>query len=100
MFCSLFKELLIKLIYYSYDFKGVIDYIFCSKATMSVLGVLGPLDTNWLRENKIVGCPHQYIPSDHFPLVVELEMIPKILSPGVVSSNSGSNASLISNGHM
>ena len=68
---------------------------------MSVLGVLGPLDTNWLRENKIAGCPHQYIPSDHFPLVVELEMTPKTLSPGMVSSNSGSNASSgAANGHL
>lgn len=69
---------------------------------MSVLGVLGPLDTNWLRENKIAGCPHQYIPSDHFPLIVEIEMIPKILSPGMVqnSSNSGSNASSAANGHL
>ncbi|KAH9402383.1 CCR4-NOT transcription complex subunit 6-like [Tyrophagus putrescentiae] len=87
---------------YTYDFKGVIDYIFCSKTNMSVLGVLGPLDTNWLRENKIAGCPHQYIPSDHFPLIVEIEMIPKILSPGMVSqisSNSGSNSGA-ANGHL
>lgn len=68
---------------------------------MSVLGVLGPLDTNWLRENKIAGCPHQYIPSDHFPLIVEVEMIPKILSPGMVSQiSSNSSSSGAANGHL
>ncbi|KAJ6217122.1 hypothetical protein RDWZM_008279 [Blomia tropicalis] len=85
---------------YTYEFKGVIDYIFCSKMMLNVLGVLGPLDTNWLRENKIYGCPHQYIPSDHFPLVAELEMTPSKLSPGLVSSNTGSNASGAANGHL
>ena len=68
---------------------------------MSVLGVLGPLDETWLNENKVVGCPHQFIPSDHFPLVVELEMIPKQLSPGMVagSGNGGGNTSATTNGH-
>lgn len=44
---------------------------------MSVLGVLGPLDPKWFQINKVAGCPHQHIPSDHFPLVVELELLSK-----------------------
>lgn len=66
----------------SADFKGVIDYIFYSKAHMSTLGLLGPLDPEWIKDNKIVGCPHPYLPSDHFPLLAEFEM--------VQSANSGS----------
>ncbi|XP_055941113.1 uncharacterized protein LOC129971401 isoform X1 [Argiope bruennichi] len=69
---------------YSYDFKGVIDYIFYSKLHMSVLGVLGPIDSNWLEENRIHGCPHPHVPSDHFPIVVELQLNPTLpiqLSP-------------------
>lgn len=66
-----------------FDFKGVIDYIFYSKNLMSVLGVSG-LDKTWLEENRIPGLPHPYFPSDHFPLYVELEILP---SPRYVSSN-------------
>lgn len=65
----------LKLGLYRFDFKGVIDYIFYSKNLMSVLGVSG-LDKTWLVENKIPGLPHPYFPSDHFPLYVELEILP------------------------
>ncbi|KAK8732692.1 hypothetical protein OTU49_006881 [Cherax quadricarinatus] len=61
---------------YTYDFKGIIDYIFHSADTMSSLGVLGPIDPDWFRANKIMGCPHPHIPSDHFSLLVQLEMRP------------------------
>lgn len=61
---------------YTYDFKGIIDYIFHSSETMSALGVLGPIDTDWFKDNKVLGCPHPHIPSDHFPLLVQLEMRP------------------------
>ncbi|XP_071515621.1 uncharacterized protein [Panulirus ornatus] len=61
---------------YTYDFKGIIDYIFHSTDTMSSLGVLGPIDPDWFRENKVMGCPHPHIPSDHFSLLVQLEMRP------------------------
>ncbi|GCB65525.1 hypothetical protein scyTo_0004812 [Scyliorhinus torazame] len=59
---------------YTFDFKGVIDYIFYSKTLMNVLGVLGPLDPQWLAENSITGCPHPHIPSDHFSLLIQLEL--------------------------
>lgn len=68
---------------YTFDFKGIIDYIFYSKQSMTPLGLLGPLSSDWFREHKVVGCPHPHIPSDHFPLLVELEMSP----------NTGSNPS-------
>ncbi|VDP03070.1 unnamed protein product [Soboliphyme baturini] len=49
---------------YTGDFKGVIDYVYFSPASLLRLGVLGPLQPEWFLENKIVGCPHPSIPSD------------------------------------
>uniref|UniRef100_A0A8C7V9I7 poly(A)-specific ribonuclease n=2 Tax=Oncorhynchus mykiss TaxID=8022 RepID=A0A8C7V9I7_ONCMY len=60
---------------YTFDFKGIIDYIFYSQPTLNVLGVLGPLDPHWLHENNISGCPHPHIPSDHFSLFAQLELL-------------------------
>lgn len=60
---------------YTFEFKGIIDYIFYTKTGMVPLGLLGPLSSEWLRESKVVGCPHPHIPSDHFPLLVELELL-------------------------
>ncbi|XP_011303161.1 CCR4-NOT transcription complex subunit 6-like isoform X2 [Fopius arisanus] len=71
---------------YTFDFKGIIDYIFYSKQSMVPLGLLGPLSADWFREHKVVGCPHPHIPSDHFPLLVELEMNPIVgTSNGLIS---------------
>ncbi|XP_034072570.1 LOW QUALITY PROTEIN: CCR4-NOT transcription complex subunit 6-like [Gymnodraco acuticeps] len=66
---------------YTYDFKGVIDYIFFSKTHMSVLGLMGPLDSQWLVDNSITGCPHPHIPSDHFSLLAQLELHPPLHHP-------------------
>ncbi|XP_055645425.1 CCR4-NOT transcription complex subunit 6-like [Toxorhynchites rutilus septentrionalis] len=60
---------------YTFDFKGIIDYIFYSKQGIIPLGLLGPMSADWMRENKVIGCPHPHIPSDHFSLLVELELI-------------------------
>ena len=64
---------------YTFDFKGVIDYIFYPKTHMNLLGVLGPLDPQWLVENNINGCPDPHIPSDHFSLLTQLELHPPFL---------------------
>ncbi|KAF4522157.1 hypothetical protein B566_EDAN010417 [Ephemera danica] len=77
---------------YTFDFKGIIDYIFYQRATMTPLGLLGPLNPDWMRENKVVGCPHPHVPSDHFPLLVELEMrpsgVPAPSSNGLIPSSA------------
>ena len=57
---------------YTFEFKGIIDYIFYPKTTMKPLGILGPISEDWLKEGKVVGCPHPHIPSDHFSLLVEM----------------------------
>ncbi|KAL4239374.1 CCR4-NOT transcription complex subunit 6-like [Mactra antiquata] len=87
---------------YTFEFKGIIDYIFFSRSYMNLLGVLGPMDENWFHDNKVVGCPHPHIPSDHFSLFVEFEMpvpypdINTILSDDVpVTSNTGNNLGAI-----
>lgn len=63
---------------YTLDFQGVIDYVFHSVKGLRPLGLLGPLDPTWLVQNNVVGAPHPQIPSDHLPLLVEMEMIPAI----------------------
>lgn len=95
---------------FRFNFKGIIDYIFYTRQTMTPLGLLGPLNNDWFKENKILGCPHPHIPSgkilqnsimyvhfefynfnnvfflpvsDHFPLLVEFE-----LSPNAHQNNS------------
>nr|XP_057927599.1 CCR4-NOT transcription complex subunit 6-like [Doryrhamphus excisus]XP_057927601.1 CCR4-NOT transcription complex subunit 6-like [Doryrhamphus excisus] len=70
---------------YTYDFKGVIDYIFFSRTRMSVLGLLGPLDHQWLVDNNITGCPHPHIPSDHFSLLAQLELRPPPTTPVTIN---------------
>lgn len=81
---SAYSEDIMQYTNYTFDFKGIIDYIFYSKTSMVPLGLLGPISGEWLRENKVVGCPHPHIPSDHFPLLVELEL-------GFIGSQSASN---------
>lgn len=71
---SAYSEDIMQYTNYTFDFKGIIDYIFYSKQSMVPLGLLGPISSDWLREHKVVGCPHPHIPSDHFPLLVELEL--------------------------
>ena len=76
---------------YTFDFKGTIDYIFYPKQTMKPLGILGPVSEEWLKESKIIGCPHPHIPSDHFSLLVELGLT----VGGGVGNSSSSVASLV-----
>ena len=56
---------------------------------MKLLGVLGPMDENWFIDNKVVGCPHPHVPSDHFSLFVEFEM--PVPYPDSTDSNSAGN---------
>jgi mRNA deadenylase 3'-5' endonuclease subunit Ccr4 len=67
---------------------------------LNTLGLLGPLDPEWLKENKIVGCPHPHVPSDHFPLLVEFELLQSRENNPSQSTNSSSQQSLhhVSNG--
>lgn len=59
---------------FTYDFKGVIDYIYHSTPHLKTLGVLGGIDDVWSRN--IAGFPNPVIPSDHLSLLSEFELIP------------------------
>jgi CCR4-NOT transcription complex subunit 6 len=61
-------RLIILLSVFRYDFKGIIDYIFYQRNTMTPLGLLGPISAEWMRENKVIGCPHPHVPSGWFSL--------------------------------
>ncbi|XP_029573898.1 CCR4-NOT transcription complex subunit 6-like isoform X2 [Salmo trutta] len=84
---SAYQDSLMSYTNYTYDFKGIIDYIFFSKTHMSVAGLLGPLESQWLTDNNITGCPHPHIPSDHFSLLAQLELH----SPLTTTSSSSSS---------
>jgi len=58
---------------YTYDFSGLLDYIFYTKKELVPLGELGPIDMEYLGKNKVVGFPHPHFPSDHICLVVEFD---------------------------
>jgi len=72
---------------YTFDFKGMIDYIFYSRQLMRTVGILGPLDIDWIKSNRIVGFPHPHVPSDHLPLMVELELFTNNIQSNLVSQN-------------
>lgn len=69
-----------------FDFKGIIDYIFYSKQSMTPLGLLGPLSADWFREHKIVGCPHPHIPSGnkHLTFIFDFTVICTGIEFGIV----------------
>ena len=61
---------------YTYDFKGVIDYIFYSFDFLRLQGLLGPVSKEWFQQWRIIGCPNPHFPSDHFPLLCQFELAP------------------------
>lgn len=60
---SVFDTSIVPYTNYTYDFKGMIDYVFYPVRTMKPLGYLGPISQEWLDDNKVVGCPHPHITS-------------------------------------
>lgn len=57
-----------------HHFQGIIDYIFFSRDFMRPLRVMGPTDITWFERNKVIGCPHPHIPSDHLPLMIQVQL--------------------------
>ena len=60
---------------YTYDFKGIIDYMFYSGDLLQPVGLLGGINLGWLQQYRTIGCPNPHFPSDHFPLCCEYELI-------------------------
>lgn len=71
---SVYSDKIIPYTNYTLDFKGIIDYIFISNDDISVKGLLGSIDTKWIHDNNIIGFPHPHVPSDHFSLMVQLQL--------------------------
>ncbi|VDL61302.1 unnamed protein product [Hymenolepis diminuta] len=59
----------------TYDFKGMIDYVFFSRNAFRLLSSLDQIPDSWFASERVVGCPHIHIPSDHFSLLVELDLL-------------------------
>ncbi|TFK67381.1 hypothetical protein BDN72DRAFT_770732 [Pluteus cervinus] len=60
---------------YTPSFRGVIDYIWYSAATLNVNAVLGGVDKGYL--DKVVGFPNAHFPSDHVCIVGEFRIKPQ-----------------------
>ena len=71
---------------YTYDFRGMIDYVFYDTKSLQPLGVLGPFSDEWMAENKVVGCPHPHIHSGkEFLISSSSSFHPKWLLHGAVT---------------
>ena len=57
---------------YTPGFKDVIDYIWYASGSLSVVNLLGPVDSEYL--TKIVGFPNAHYPSDHIPILAEFKI--------------------------
>lgn len=71
---SAYKKDIMPYTNYTPQFKAVIDYIFYSQNSIQLLGVLGALDKNWFKGNRIKGLPHVNFPSDHLPLLAKFKL--------------------------
>ncbi|KAL7058412.1 hypothetical protein AAHC03_016389 [Spirometra sp. Aus1] len=81
----------LRLTNFTYDFKGMIDYIFYTRQHFRLLGSLDQISDSWFTDEKILGCPHIHVPSDHFPLLVEFDLL--AAPRGLVVSEATSVAS-------
>jgi len=72
---SAYEESFMPFTNYTLDFKGMIDYMLTNPA-LQRLSVLAPIDHSWFSQNKIIGCPHPHVPSDHLPLVATYSLVP------------------------
>ncbi|CDW95185.1 hypothetical protein, partial [Sporisorium scitamineum] len=57
---------------YTPGYEGAIDYIFYTKNTLNVTGVLGEIDKQYL--SKVVGFPNAHFPSDHICIMSEFNV--------------------------
>jgi len=87
---------------YTPTFAAVIDYIFYSSNYLSVLGLLGGVEREYM--SRVVGFPNAHFPSDHVPILAEFKFRSQVAPKGVTpnfgttsTSNNGSNRTSNSN---
>eukprot|EP01137_Pigoraptor_chileana_P024161 Opistho-2@91637 len=59
---------------FTFEFTGVIDYIWYTADRMAPSGLLGALNDDFV--GKFLGCPNAHFPSDHIPLVSDMRIFP------------------------
>ncbi|KAG0021391.1 Glucose-repressible alcohol dehydrogenase transcriptional effector [Entomortierella chlamydospora] len=77
-------------------YEAEIDYIFYSSNYLSVLGLLGGVEKEYM--SRVVGFPNAHFPSDHVPILAEFKFrsqstIPKGATPNFGSSGSNNHNS-------
>ena len=72
---------------YTPGFTGVIDYIMYSANALSVTGLLGEVDKEYLM--RVPGFPNYHFPSDHLALVAEFVVKPRKAERRVVEADFG-----------
>ena len=80
---------------FTFDFKGVIDYIFYSAGFLTPLGLMGPVSMDWARECKVIGCSNPHFLRTISPFSVSLSFYhntskphPLLSSPSHLSSDT------------
>ncbi|KAG0211623.1 Glucose-repressible alcohol dehydrogenase transcriptional effector [Mortierella sp. GBA30] len=78
-------------------FAAVIDYIFYSSNYLSVLGLLGGVEKEYM--SRVVGFPNAHFPSDHVPILAEFKFRSQVTPPkGGSAPNFGASGSNQGNG--
>ncbi|KAK3826044.1 MAG: Endonuclease/exonuclease/phosphatase [Benniella sp.] len=84
---------------YTPTFAAVIDYIFYSSNYLSVLGLLGGVEREYM--SRVVGFPNAHFPSDHVPILAEFKFRSQVAPKGATpnfGTTSTSNRTSNSNG--
>ncbi len=72
-------------------FAAVIDYIFYSSNYLSVLGLLGGVEKEYM--SRVVGFPNAHFPSDHVPILAEFKFRSQVTLPKGSAPNFGTTSS-------
>lgn len=74
---------------YTPSFSDVIDYIWYTANTLTVTGLLGPIDKEYI--SQVVGFPNPHFPSDHVAILAEFRVKPAAPLGGTVVHNQSSS---------
>ncbi|KAG0044455.1 Glucose-repressible alcohol dehydrogenase transcriptional effector [Gryganskiella cystojenkinii] len=78
------------------SYAAVIDYIFYSSNSLSVLGLLGGVEKEYM--SRVVGFPNAHFPSDHVPILAEFKFQAQKTLPKNAPNFGSTSSSSMSNG--